>query len=312
MTTKIPSDYVFSPEVAEARRSNQPIVALETAVVTHGLPYPMNLELARDLESAVRAQGAFPATIGLLNGKIHVGLTADELEQLGTPGGPSRKVSRRDFGLVLARKEKGGTTVAATLIAAHAVGLKVFATGGIGGVHRGEIFDVSADLPELGRTPLVVVCAGAKSILDLPATLEVLETQGVTVLGYQTDEFPGFYSRESGLPVGARVDTPAEVAEIARRHWALGIEAALLVTAPPPAEVAVPREQIEGIIQQAQAEAVQQGIHGAKVTPFLLSRVSELSGGSSLRANLALLRNNAAIAGQIACAMVVGPKTEHA
>ena len=279
-----------------------PVLALESAVITHGLPRPDNLQLAQSLEEEARACGATPATIAILDGKIHVGLEPAELERLATIAS-ARKISRRDFGLALARRESGGTTVAGTLIAARAAGIRVFATGGIGGVHRDAPTDVSADLPELGRTPLVVVCSGAKAILDLPATLEYLETAGVPVLGYGTSEFPAFYSRESGLPVDVRVDTPQEVARIARAQWELGIESAVLVGVPPPVEDAIPAGQIEGAIQKALEEARKEGIRGAKVTPFLLSRVKELSAGTSLKANLALLRNNARVGAQIAVAL---------
>ena len=295
----IPKSFILSPEIIQAQRLGQPIVALETAVVTHGLPRPENLQLAHELEAIVRGQGAAPATVGLIDGKIHVGLSDAELERLANETG-IRKISRRDFGIALARKECGGTTVAGTLIAAHAAGLRVFATGGIGGVHRAAPFDVSADLEELGRSPLVVVCAGAKAILDLPATLEVLETKGVPVVGYGTDEFPAFYSVSSGLPVPARADSPAEVARIARAQWDAGIEAAVLVVVPPPAEFALPADEVEKSIQQALSEASDQGIHGAGVTPFLLNRVNELSGGASMQANLAFLRNNARLAALIA------------
>jgi pseudouridine-5'-phosphate glycosidase len=268
-------------------------------VVTHGLPRPNNLQLARELEAIVRGFSAAPATVGLIDGKIHVGLNDAELERLANETG-LRKISRRDFGIAAARKECGGTTVAGTLIAAHAAGLSVFATGGIGGVHRAAPFDVSADLEELGRSPLVVVCAGAKAILDLPATLEVLETKGVPVVGYGTNEFPAFYSISSGLPVTARADSPAEVARIARGQWDAGIEAAVLVVVPPPAEYALPADEVEQSIRQALSEASDKGIHGAGVTPFLLNRVNELSGGASMQANLAFLRNNARLAALIA------------
>lgn len=284
----------------------QALVALETAVVTHGLPIPENLLLAQALEQEVRAQGATPATVALLDGHVHIGLNDEELVRLANLSEPTRKISRRDFGIALARGEAGGTTVAGTLIAAHRAGIRVFATGGIGGVHRNAPFDVSADLAELGRTPMVVVCAGAKAILDLPATMEVLETSGVPVVGYQTDELPAFYSRTSGLPVTVRVDSPAEVAQIAKRHWEMGLEGAVLVVTPPPEEAALPAEQVEGVIAKALEEAEANHIHGAGVTPFLLARVSELSGGASMRANLALLRNNARLAAQIARELAVG------
>ena len=288
--------------MARARQLSLPLVALESAVITHGLPRPENLRLAQGLERMVREHGAVPATVALLDGRVQIGLSAAQLERLAQEDG-ARKISRRDFGIALARRENGGTTVAATLIAAHLAGIKVFATGGIGGVHRNAPFDVSADLPELARSPLVVVCAGAKSILDLPATLEYLETMGVAVLGYQTDEFPAFYSRESGLAVPARADSPAEIAAIARAHWNLGLESAILVVQPPPVEVALPLEQMEAIIAQALVEAEAAHIHGAATTPFLLGRVSQLSGGASLQTNLALLENNARLAAQIAAAL---------
>jgi pseudouridine-5'-phosphate glycosidase len=282
-----------------ARFSGAPVVALESTVITHGLPRPENLQLARELEAQVRSVGAVPATIGVLDGVIHIGLTDEELEHLAYADG-TRKISRRDFGIAIAKRESGGTTVAGTLIAAHTAGLQVFATGGIGGVHRQAPFDVSADLPELARTPMVVVCAGAKAILDIPATLEYLETVGVPVVGYQTDEFPAFYSVSSGHKVGARADTPEEVAAIAKAQWGLGIESAILVVVPPPAEVAIPAEDVEGAIQQALRDAEAQHITGSAMTPFLLPRVSELTGGASLRANLGLLRNNAHVAAEIA------------
>lgn len=302
MNTSIPSSFSLGQEVALALRQRYPVVALESAVITHGLPRPENLNLARSLEQTVREEGATPATIGLLDRKVHIGLRPELLERLANEDG-ARKISRRDFGIALARGENGGTTVAATLIAAKLAGIRVFATGGIGGVHRNVPFDISADLPELSRSPLIVVCAGAKSILDLPATVEYLETAGVAVLGYRTDEFPAFYSAQSGLPVNVRVDTPQEVARIARLHWEMGLESAILVVQPPPPESALPAEQIESVIHQALQEAEENGISGAQVTPFLLDRVNRLSGGASMQANLALLRNNARLAAQIATAL---------
>lgn len=290
----------YSPEVEKAIKDHQPLVALETAVLTHGLPIPQNIELSLSLEDEVRQAGAVPATVGLLDGELHIGLTLQEVERLGQAEPGTRKVSRRDFGVTIARKENGGTTVAATMIAAHMAGIKVFATGGIGGVHRNAPMDVSADLIELGQTPVLVVCAGAKAILDLPLTMEVLETQGVPVIGYQTNELPAFYSISSGLPLNIRVDRPEEAMEIARAQWEAGLSTGVLVVVPPPADVAVPREKIEGIIEQAVHEAEEKHIIGSKVTPFLLSRVAELSGGESMKANLALLRNNARLAAQIA------------
>lgn len=296
---QIPATIVLGMDVARALRSDLPVVALESAVITHGLPRPENLLLAQALEQEIRDQDVTPATIALMDGRVHIGITPDQLERLAGEDG-ARKIGRRDFGIALARKENGGTTVAGTLIAARSAGIRVFATGGIGGVHRQAPFDVSGDLPELGRSPLVVVCAGAKAILDLPATMEYLETMGVPILGYQTDAFPAFYSRESGLKVNARVDSPAEIARVARAQWDLGIESALLVVQPPPEEVALPSAEVERMIAQALEEAAAQKVRGAAVTPFLLDRVSKLSGGASLQANLALLRNNARLAAKIA------------
>jgi len=294
-----PSAYQLAPEVAHALTAKGPIVALETTVVTHGLPFPENINLARDMENQVRENGATPATIGVLAGEIHIGMSQEQLEKLADAE-PLRKISRRDFAAAIARKENGGTTVAGTLVAAQTVGIRVFATGGIGGVHRDTQFDISTDLQELARTPLIVVCAGAKSILNLPATLEVLETLGVPVLGYQTDEFPAFYARTSGLPVNVRVETPGEVTAIAEAHWNLGLNSAILVVVPPPADVALSEQEVESAVQQALGEARTQGIRGQQVTPFLLARVSDLTGRASLRANLALLLNNAQVAAQIA------------
>jgi len=302
---RLPKYYSLSPEIIHARTNGTPVVALETTVLTHGLPYPENIELALGMEHEIRSHGAIPAPIGILNGKIHVGMQEDQLRALVAEENV-RKISRRDFALAIAKQESGGTTVAGTLIAAHAVGIRVFATGGIGGVHRGTPFDVSADLPELSRTPLVVVCAGAKAILDLPATLEYLETAGVPVLGYKTDGFPAFYSLESGYPVSARVDSVEEVAEIAEVHWALDLNSAVLVTVPPPAEVALPLDDVSEVIEQALSEAKQDQVRGQEVTPFLLGRVSDLTGKESLIANLGLLKNNAKIAAKIAVAMSTG------
>jgi len=295
----IPVTFFLSPEIVKAQQLGQPIVALESAVITHGLPRPYNLELACELEAIVRHENVTPATVGLIDGKVHIGMSLAELQRLASEP-KTRKISRRDFGIAIASKECGGTTVAGTLIAARIAGLRVFATGGIGGVHRDAPFDVSADLEELGRSPLVVVCAGAKAILDLPATLEVLETMGVPVVGFQTDEFPAFYSIGSSLPVTARANTPAEVANIARAQWKTGINSAVLVVVPPPAEYALPAAEVEIYIRKALQEANAKSIQGAAATPFLLNRVSELSGGASLQANLALLRNNARLAALIA------------
>jgi len=295
---------VLHPDVARAIKSGYPVVALESAVITHGLPRPENLELAISLEDEIRAQGVVPATIAILDGKIHIGLTPAQLERLAREPG-ARKISRRDFGIAIARHECGGTTVCGTLIAANYAGIKVFATGGIGGIHRGSTFDISADLPELSRSPLVVVCSGAKAILDLPNTLEYLETCGVPVIGYQTDEFPAFYSRESGLAVNFNAQNPAEIAAIARAQWSQGLKNAVLVGNPPPAESALPAEQVERVIQQALTAAKEQGIRGAAVTPFLLEQVNQLSHGASMQTNLALLRSNARLAALIARELVI-------
>ena len=305
MPDALPKPYLLSPEVIQARHLNLPVVALESAVITHGLPRPTNLELAMSVEAEVRAHQAVPATIALLAGKICVGLSPASLEQLSNERN-ARKVSRRDFATTLQANASGGTTVAGTLVAARTVGIRVFSTGGIGGVHRQAPFDVSADLIELSRSPLVVVCAGAKAILDLPNTLEYLETMGVPVVGYQTDEFPAFYSRSSGLKLTASASTPAQIAAIAQIHWSLGLESAILVVVPLPEDVALPRADVEKMIDQALAEAQKNGIHGQAVTPFLLNRVSELSGGASLHANLELLLNNARLAAQIAVELTPG------
>lgn len=290
------------PEIRAALDAGQPIVALESTVITHGLPFPENLELAVSMESEVRLAGALPATIAALDGQIYVGLTAAQLERLAQEKGLV-KISGRDLAPVVFHRRSGGTTVAATMIIASSVGIRVFATGGIGGVHRQAPFDISADLIELSRRPMVVVCAGAKAILDLPATLEVLETLGVPVVGYQVDEFPAFYSRSSGLPVSVRVDSAAEAAALAIAHWKIGMNSAILLTQPPPEAESVPAEAIQIAIDQALEELQARQIRGQGVTPFLLQRVSELTGGLSLRANLALLRNNARLAAQVALAL---------
>jgi pseudouridylate synthase len=293
--------FFIREDVAKALRSGLPVLALESAVITHGLPRPKNLELAQALEQEVNNEGVTAATIALLDGKVHIGLDRGELERLASA--TARKISRRDFAIALARKEAGGTTVAATLIAARKAGIQVFATGGIGGVHRDSAQDISADLPELARSPIIVVCAGAKAILDLRATLEYLETAGVPVIGYQTDEFPMFYSIHSGLPVDARAESPEEVAEIADKHWGMGLDGAVLVVVPPPLDAAVPREVVEDGIEEALREAQAQNIHGAQMTPFLLGKIAQQNGGAALAANLALLKQNARIGAQIAKAI---------
>jgi pseudouridine-5'-phosphate glycosidase len=286
-------------EVDQALRQGEPIVALESTLITHGLPYPQNHDLVKNMEHTIREKGCIPATIAILDGLIHVGLDSMQLERLARAEG-MRKISVRDISPAVALKKSGGTTVAATLAIAGEMGIKVFATGGIGGVHRQAPFDVSADLGELAKARLVVVCAGAKAILDIPATLEVLETNGVPVIGYQTDEFPAFYSLSSGLGVSARVDSVQEVADLANAHWGMGLGGCVLVAVPPPSEVAMQRELIESAIQAALQEAQRMDIHGQGVTPFLLGKVNELTGGASLRANLGLLVHNAGVAAEIA------------
>lgn len=297
-------DFNFQPEVTAALAANEPVVALESTVITHGLPYPQNVETAVAMETAVREGGAVPATIAIIQGQIHVGLTADQLEYLATREGTAvRKCSRRDIPLAVAGREDGATTVAGTMILAHRAGIPLFATGGIGGVHRGHPFDVSADLSELGRTPITVVSSGAKSILDLPATREVLETNGVPVIGYGSDTMAAFFSRSSGLPVDVRLDTPQAVAAVIQVQRALALQSGILVTVPVPEADAFDPEAAEAAITLATQEADAAGIHGTAATPWLLRRVVELTDGRSLQANVALLRNNGRIAGQIASAL---------
>jgi pseudouridine-5'-phosphate glycosidase len=283
-----------------------PPVALESTVISHGLPYPHNLQLAQEMEQIVRDGGAEPRTIAILGGELMAGLSHAQLQHLATAH-DVRKVSRRDLPVVAARGLDGATTVATTMWVAHRFGIQVFATGGIGGVHRSAggapSSDISADLQELAQTPVIVVCAGAKAILDLPGTLEYLETFGVTVVGYGTDEFPAFYSRGSGLPVDVRCDTPEEVVAIWRAKQKLGLPGGLLVTVPVPAADEIPAAVIEPVILQAVAEAEAKGLRSAQVTPFLLTRIAELSGARSLAANLALLKNNAHVAAAIAVAL---------
>lgn len=297
------SNLTIAPNVANALENNLPIVALESTVITHGLPYPDNLTTAQRMEAAVCAAGAVPATIAILDGTIHVGLDDDQLERLAQLDGSTvRKCSRRDLPIVVARGEHGATTVAGTMVIAHMAGIELFATGGIGGVHRGHPFDISADLTELGRTAVTVVCSGVKSILDLPATREVLETNGVTVVGYQTDCLPAFYSRESELLVDVRVEEAQEAAAIVMARRGLGLQMGTVVGVPVPKSAELPPNIAESATQQAQAEADAQGIHGAAATPFLLQRMVELTDGASMHANIALLENNAKVAAQIAVA----------
>jgi pseudouridine-5'-phosphate glycosidase len=294
--------YRLSDEVQQGLASGQAVVALESTVISHGLPYPTNLETARRMEEILRQQGAIPATIAVIDGQIRVGLTGAELEHLATAKG-IHKVSRRDLPIVVAQGEDGATTVAATATIAAWAGIRVFATGGIGGVHREPSFDISNDLPTLASVPVAVVCAGAKAILDLRATLEWLETAGVPVVGYGTDEFPAFYSRRSGLPVDARVDTPREAAAIIRAAHEMGLPGGLLITVPIPADDELPAERLEEAVTAALAEAQARGIERSASTPFLLKWIVRETGGASLKANVALLENNASVAAQIAVAL---------
>lgn len=289
----------YSEEVGNALRNHLPIVALESTVITHGLPTPKNLEVARALEESIRSLGVVPATISILTGDIHIGLTEDQLKALAFSKNVA-KVSRRDIAGTMIKKMNGGTTVSGTITLAKMAGLKIFATGGIGGVHRGNLMDISADLPTLANLPILVICSGAKSILDLQATREYLETAGIPVLGYGTHEFPAFYSSNSGLKVDYRIDTPAEAAQFAKLHWDLGLDSAVLVTVPIPKEFDIPFAEMEQIIERALEEMETQKISGAAATPFLLARVSQLTGEKSLASNIALLKNNACVAAQIA------------
>lgn len=290
-------------EVWAALRYGQAVVALESTVISHGLPRPLNLETARRLEQAVRNGGAIPATVAVLGGRLCVGLDEQQLERLAFAEGV-HKMSRRDLAVGVARGWDGATTVATTLWVASRAGLKVFATGGIGGVHRGSLPDVSADLPELARTPLTVVCSGAKSVLDLPATREWLETNGVCLVGYGVDELPAFYTRRSGLPVDARCDTPREVAQVARARDRLGLEGALVVAVPVPEEFEVDAGVMEESLGEALSEAERRNVTGRELTPFLLSHLAEHTDGATLRANIALLENNARVAAEIAGEML--------
>jgi pseudouridylate synthase len=292
----------FNTEVAAALENRQPVVALESTVIAHGLPYPQNLETARKLEQIVREYSAVPATIAVFDGDFYVGLNDEQIEKLATDKN-IRKISRRDLPIVVAGKLNCATTVATTAYIAHRVGIRVFATGGIGGVHRGYSADVSADLPELAQTPITIVCSGAKIILDLPATREWLETHGISVLGFQYDEFPAFYSRHSGLKIDERVETAEEAARIIRARDELKLNNAILVTAPVPAEFEIDSEELEKIVGDALKLAAEKNILGKETTPFLLLEMSAKSGGKTLAANIALLENNARIAAQIAAVL---------
>lgn len=303
----ISKHFSYSAAVRSALDAHEPIVALESTVISHGLPRPQNLDTARLLEQIVSEAGATPATIAILNGALCVGLANDQIQHLAGSD-DIRKISTRDLPVAIARGLDGATTVATTSWIAHRAGIEVFATGGIGGVHRGSLPDVSADLPELARTPLIVVCSGAKIVLDLPATREWLETHGVTVLGFQCDELPAFYSRRSGLTVDARADSAKEVAQIFRAQRELGIESALLVTVPVPAEAEVPTDTLARILDEALAEAERLHIGGGELTPFLLARMARQSEGATLRANIALLESNARVAAEISKAVSQLPR----
>jgi pseudouridine-5'-phosphate glycosidase len=290
----------LNPEIASALASNSPVVALESTVIAHGLPRPLNLETAQRLEQIVLEGGATPATIAVLIGKLCIGLNAQQLDRLASSK-EVRKLSTRDLAIAVANEWDGATTVASTLWIAHRAGIRVFATGGIGGVHRGSLPDVSADLPELARTPMIVVCSGAKIVLDLPATREWLETNAVTVVGYGCDELPAFYSRHSGLPVDVRCDSPEAVVRLFNTQRELGVRGALLVTVPVPGAAEIPAAALKTILDQSLLDAEESQISGRELTPFLLARMAQLSEGATLRANIALLENNARVAASIAC-----------
>ena len=294
----------IAPEVAQALQAGQAVVALESTIISHGMPYPQNVDTALQVEDTVRQHGAVPATMAIVGGRLKAGLSRAEIEQLGRAGHAVTKVSRRDMPFIVASGGMGATTVAATMLIAAMAGIRVFATGGIGGVHRGaaESFDVSADLQELAQTPVAVVCAGAKSILDLRLTLEYLETHGVAVVGYQTDALPAFFTRDSGFAVDYRLDTPAAIAAVLKAQWAMGLQGGMVVANPIPDAYAMPRAAIDQAIEQALHEATQQGIGGKAATPFLLARVNELTGGDSLASNIQLVLNNARLAAAIALA----------
>ena len=292
----------IAPEVQQALLSSTPVVALESTIISHGMPYPQNVATALQVEAEVRAAGAVPATIAILGGRLKAGLSGAEIEALGKAGREVVKVSRRDIPFMVAQGRMGATTVASTMVIADMAGIRVFATGGIGGVHRGaqQSFDVSADLQELAQTPVAVVCAGAKSILDLGLTLEYLETHGVPVVGYQTEWLPAFFTRDSAFKVDYRLDTPSEIARVLHAKWAMALRGGMVIANPIPQEYAMPRDAIDAAVEQALAEAQQQRIGGKESTPFLLARVCELTGGDSLASNIQLVRNNARLASAIA------------
>ncbi|WP_411743479.1 pseudouridine-5'-phosphate glycosidase [Reinekea sp.] len=290
------------PDVAEALANNKPVVALESTIISHGMPWPENAETAKLVEQTVRDSGATPATIAIINGRLKVGLSGEEIDVLAKAGMSVTKCSRRDLPFVVANKQLGATTVAATMIIADMAGIKVFATGGIGGVHRGaqQTFDISADLQELGRTNVAVVCAGAKSILDLGLTREYLETLGVPVLGYQTDSLPAFYTRESEHSIDYRQDSPEEIAQFLAAKWQMGLNGGVVIANPIPEEYAMDSDKIKNAVEQAVKEAAEQNIAGKESTPFLLARVAELTGGDSLASNIQLVLNNARLGSAVA------------
>ncbi|MBQ6734987.1 MAG: pseudouridine-5'-phosphate glycosidase [Lachnospiraceae bacterium] len=293
------------PEVKEALDAGKPVVALESTIISHGMPYPQNVETALQVEQIIREEGAVPATIAMIGGRCKAGLSKEEIEYFGKKGTAIAKASRRDLGVLAARGEDGATTVTTTMIIAHMAGIRVFATGGIGGVHRGAetSFDISADLEELAQTPVCVVCAGAKAILDLALTLEYLETHGVPVIGYGTEELPAFYSRHSGLRVDYRMDTPQEIAKAFAMQQTLGFRGGMLVTNPIPEEYAMDGKGIDAAIEQALQEAEEKGIKGKETTPFLLAKIKDITGGDSLDSNIRLVYNNARLAAGIAKAL---------
>ena len=295
----------ISPEVQEALETGKPVVALESTIISHGMPYPQNVETALQVEQTIREHGAIPATIAIIGGRLKAGCTPEEIEYLGKKGPAVIKASRRDMPVLIARKEDGATTVTTTMMIAAMAGIKVFATGGIGGVHRGaqHTFDISADLEELSQTPVMVICAGAKAILDLGLTLEYLETKGVPVIGYQTDELPAFYTRHSGFDVDYRVDTPEELAAIFNAKLSCGLKGGMLVTNPIPDEFSMSKDVIDCAISHALHDMEVAGIHGKQCTPYLLAKVKEWTGGESLEANIHLVINNAILAAQTAVAM---------
>ncbi len=294
-----------NPEVKKALEEGRPVVALESTIISHGMPYPKNVETAMNVERIIREHGAVPATIAVIGGRLKAGLSPEEIEYLGKTGRGVAKASRRDLPVLVARKADGATTVTTTMMIAHMAGIRIFATGGIGGVHRGAetTMDISADLEELANTPVMVICAGAKSILDLGLTLEYLETKGVPVLGFGTEELPAFYTRKSGFSVDYRIDTPEELASVYKAQREMGLKTGMLVTNPIPEEFSMDKDVIDRAIDEAIREAKALGIHGKETTPFLLSKIKDLTGGDSLESNIRLVYNNAALAAETAKAL---------